>query len=159
MFLTSMDTLCSAQCERWGGRCKQRLYECFTLCWLGSLGHHSPAWVLFTALPSHEVSLPSLEQGQSSSVRPVFSQVVCPSVWPWVTVGPVKAQMAALPFPQHCVLSSAPCLQLWQRECEIFFSSFILWGSVWAGRLHVVNPEVFQYRFSYMVSRNQKMVE
>lgn len=94
---TSMGTLYSFHSERWGGRCKQRVYECFTLCWLGSLGHRSPAWVLFTALSAHEVSLPGLEWGQSSLVSPFLSQVLSRSGQPRVTVGPVKAPMAALP--------------------------------------------------------------
>lgn len=93
---TSVGTFCSSHTERWGGRCKQRVYECFTLCWLGSLGHRSPAWVLFTALPAHKVSLPGLEQGQSSSVSRFLSQVLSQSGQPRVTVGPVKARMAAL---------------------------------------------------------------
>lgn len=88
---TSMGTLYSSHTERWGGRCKERVHECFTLCRLGSLGHRSPAWVLFTALPAHEVSLPGLEQGQSSSVSPFLSQVLSRSGQPRVTVGPVKA--------------------------------------------------------------------
>lgn len=94
---TSMGTLYSSHTERWGGRCKETVYECFTLCRLGSLGHRSPAWVLFTALPAHEVSLPGLERGQSSSVSPFLFQVLSRSGQPRVTVGPVKARMAALP--------------------------------------------------------------
>lgn len=93
---TSMGTLYSSHTDRWGGRWKQRVYECFTLCWLGSLGYRSPPWVLFTALPAHEVSLPGLERGQSSSVSQFLSQVLSRLGQPWVTVGPVKARMAAL---------------------------------------------------------------
>lgn len=46
------------------GRCEQKACECFTLCWLGSLGDGGPARILFTALSAHEVSLPGLEQGE-----------------------------------------------------------------------------------------------
>lgn len=46
------------------GRCEQKACECFTLCWLGSLGDGGPARILFTALSAHEVSLPGLERGE-----------------------------------------------------------------------------------------------
>lgn len=123
----SPSTFYSSHTEHWGGRCKQRGYECFTLCWMGSLGHRSPAWVLFTALPAHEVSLPGLEQGQSSSVSPVLSQDQSWSGQPCLTVGPVKTQMAALPPTNTAVFhwvyaqsSGSKSVTFW----EFFFITF-----------------------------------
>lgn len=126
---TSMGTLSSSHSDRWGGRCKQRVYECFTLCWLGSLGHRSPPRVLFTALPAHEVSLPSLERGQSSSVSPFLFQVLSLSGQPPLTVGPVKARMAALPptdtavFHRGCAHSSGSKSVTF---CQFFFFSSLI---------------------------------
>lgn len=82
------------------GRCEQKACECFTLCWLGSLGHGGPARILFTALSAHEVSLPGLERGKGerrgdkvSSVSRLLSQVASPS---WQ------------PRPFDCSLSQGP---------------------------------------------------
>lgn len=89
---TGIGTFYSSHTERWEGWWWETVYECFTLCWLGSLGHHSSAWVLFTAFPAHEVSLPGLERGQSSSVSSI----------------PLLGTFSIRTTTGHCRLSQSP---------------------------------------------------
>lgn len=116
--------------ERRGGTCERRGHECFTLCWQASLGRRRPAWVLFTATPAHEVSLPGLEHRQSGSQWAHCS----PDAPAWVTVDAVRALMAALgsantaSFHQRWALSSG------SRGASFNSSFLFFWACV--SRLH-----------------------
>lgn len=99
-----------------GGVC---VCECFTLCRLGSLGHRSPSAVLFTALPPHEVSLPGLPGGQSSSVSTLVSRM--PSCR-GTAAGDCGPSQGPNGFP-----SLPPTLQSFISENEHFCELFFLW--------------------------------
>lgn len=109
---------------------EQKVCECFTLCWLGSLGHGSSACILFTALSAHEVSLPGLEQcrsggaggggkeggGKVSSDSRLLSQVPSPSGQPRRFDCSLSQGLHTLqPFILPTLAFSSGC------QCEIFF--------------------------------------
>lgn len=105
------------------------MYECFTLCWLGSLGCRSPAWVLFTALSAHEVSLPGLEQGQSSSVSLLLSQALSRLRQPWGYCRPSQGLNGCPPYlltlQSFIGLTASPPAKRVQLSVS-FFS--LMWG-------------------------------
>lgn len=136
---TSMGTLCSSHTERWGGGCDQGVYECFTLCWLSSLGHRSSAWVLFTALPAHEVSLPGLESGQSSSVRLFLSPLLSQFGTLRLTVGPLKAYVVALtPVTLQSFTGSQRTNSALTASVWLYENFFLASRGVWSERLQSV---------------------